>query len=280
MVGPGSAAYLLFVLLPIGLSLFQSFTDRRYLQSSYSFVGLKNYLDLIGDEGFQQSVVRTFWMTAIVLVLPMVGGLLVALLLDIDRPVYRLLRSFFFIPIVLSPVVVSFIWAVILTDKGVLNSVLDAVGLHTIAASWLGSATLAPISVAVVTAWQMTGFTATIFLAALQGVPEELRAASRIDGASSYQTFRYVVWPLLAPAVTINVVLVTISALKLYDYAVVLTNGGPGTSSETMTMHVVSTTFTNGQNGLGAAQSLVVLLLITIVTVVLLKALQRREVDL
>lgn len=265
----------------MALTIGYSFTDRQFLGAvGGGFVGIANYVSTLTNELFLRSFGVTVYMGVISVAIPLVLGLVIALLLDGEGRTYRVLRAVFFVPIILSPVVVSTIWSSILGAQGILNTTLRSLNLDALALNWIGDPHLAPLSVAWVTAWQSLAFTVTVYLAGLQSVSGDLYEAAAIDGVRPWSRFRYITWPLIAPAFTINAVVSTISALKLYDQAVVLTNGGPGNATETVTMKIISTNFVSGLNGLSSAQAVILLAVIAVVSFVLLRWLQRRERDL
>ncbi|MGC5410054.1 carbohydrate ABC transporter permease, partial [Streptomyces sp. DT225] len=227
---PGLLVYACFVLAPIALSVGYSFTNANQFAPETHFTGLDNYTRLLGDEEFLTALKVTTILTLIVVIVPNVCGLAVAVLLDRDSRLYRVLRSVFFVPVVLSAVVVSVVWQAMLTDDGLVNTVLRSLGVDS-PPGWLSDPRLAQYTVGFIISWQMLGFCAVVYLAGLQGVPGELHEAAAIDGAGPWLRFRKVTWPMLAPALTINTVMLLITGFKAYDHIQVLTNGGPGTGT-------------------------------------------------
>ncbi|GLW09285.1 sugar ABC transporter permease [Microtetraspora sp. NBRC 13810] len=276
---PGLVAYVLFVLIPIGMTAYYSLTNRNPFNPPTRFVGLRNYGELFGDPEFLRALVNTVVITVIVSVLANGGGLLIAMLLDRRGKFYLALRSVFFTPVVLSSVVISVIWQALLTDDGLLNVLLRRLGVEN-PPGWLSDPSLALYSIAWIITWQMLGFCVVVYLAGLQGVPRELQEAAAIDGAGPLSRFRNVTWPMLAPALTINTVMLLITGFKAYDQVQVLTNGGPGTgTTATMAFQVVQTAFTGNRIGYSSAMAAVMLVLVAGVSVVVLRLLQRREVS-
>ncbi|GAA4576236.1 carbohydrate ABC transporter permease [Planotetraspora kaengkrachanensis] len=275
---PGLLAYVVFVLIPIGMTGYYSFTNRNPFNPPTKWVGLRNYGDLLGDQEFRQALVNTVIITVIVAVFANVGGLLIAMLLDRPTRLYVALRAIFFTPVVLSAVVISVIWQAVLTDDGLLNSLLRGIGVDD-PPGWLSDPDLALYSIAWIITWQMLGFCVVVYLAGLQGVPRELQEAASIDGAGRFARFRNVTWPMLAPALTINTVMLLITGFKAYDQIQVITNGGPGAgTTSTMAFQVVQTAFNGNHIGYSSAMAAVMLALVATVSVVTLRLLQRREV--
>jgi multiple sugar transport system permease protein len=275
---PGLVAYALFVLVPIGMTGYYSFTNRNPFNPPTRWVGLRNYTDLLGDPEFLQALRNTVVITLIVTVLANGGGLLIAMLLDRPTKLYLALRGVFFTPVVLSSVVISVIWQAILTDDGLLNSALRGLGVHN-PPGWLSDPRFALYAIAWIITWQMLGFCVVVYLAGLQGVPRELQEAAALDGAGPLARFRTVTWPMLAPALTINVVMLLITGFKAYDQIQVITNGGPGTgTTSTMAFQVVQTALNGNHIGYSSAMAAVMLALVAFVSVIVLRVLQRREV--
>ncbi|MDS0137109.1 MULTISPECIES: sugar ABC transporter permease [unclassified Amycolatopsis] len=277
---PGVLVYLCFVMAPILISFGYSLTNYNPFNPPVKFVGFANYRLLFTDSQFLTALQVTTILTLIVVIVPNVLGLGVALLLDRKGWLYNALRSVFFTPVILSSVVVSIVWSRLLDDRGPLNSLLRAVGVaHP--PGWLSDPDVALYSVASIVCWQMLGFCVVVYLAGLQGVPAELLEAAEIDGAGPVRRFRAVTWPLLAPSLTINTVVLLISAFKTYDYVKVITNGGPGSgATATIAFDVLQTGFDSNHVGYASAMAVVMLVIVALVTTVVLNFLRRREVDL
>ncbi|MFE2728577.1 carbohydrate ABC transporter permease [Kitasatospora sp. NPDC059327] len=277
---PGLLLYLAFVLLPIAMTVRTGFTDRNPANPPTTWVGLDNYVRLLQDTDFTGALRNTLTVTAILTVLANVLGLAVALLLDRRGRLYNLLRSVFFTPVVLSSVVVAVLWQAILADDGLLNSVLRGLGVAR-PPGWLSDPDLALYTVAFIITWQMLGFCVVVYLAGLAAVPAELLEAAEIDGAGRLTRFRHITWPMLAPALTINTVMLLITGFKAYDQVQVLTNGGPGEgTTSTIAFQVVRTTFTDNRVGYGSAMATLMLVVVAVVSVLALRLLRRREAAL
>lgn len=276
---PGLVAYLVFVLIPIGMALSASFTNRNLINPG-EWIGFRNYTRLFSDGDFTTALKNTIVITAIITVLANVGGLAIALLLDRRGKLYNALRAVFFTPVILSGVVVSVIWQSILSDDGLLDSMLRGLGVQH-PPGWLSDPDIALYSVAFIIAWQLLGFCVVVYLAGLQGVSAELLEAAEIDGAGPVARFGHVTWPNLAPALTINTVMLLISGFKTYDQIQVITNGGPGNgTTSTVAFEVVQTMFGGNHIGYGSAMAVVMLAVISAISVVALRFLQRREITL
>lgn len=277
---PGLFVYACFVLLPIGISFGYSLTNHNPFNPPTRFVGLRNYQVLFTDAEFLTSLRVTTILTVIVVVVPNVAGLAIALLLDRRSWFYNAMRTVFFTPMVLSSVVVSIVWTRMLDDQGLVNQALRALGVAD-PPGWLSDPRIALYSIAVILSWQMLGFCVVVYLAGLQGVPHELVEAAAIDGAGPVRRFRSVTWPLLAPALTINTVVLLISAFKTFDHVQVITHGGPGTgTTATIAYNVLQTGLVANRQGYASAMAIVMLVIIATACAVTLKILNRREVSL
>ncbi|MCX5345566.1 carbohydrate ABC transporter permease [Streptomyces atratus] len=276
---PGLLVYLALVLVPIGITTGYSLTNKNPFNPPTRWVGLDNLTSLASDDEFLKALGNTVLVTVIVTLVTNAGGLAIAMLLDRRGWLYNVLRSVFFVPVVLSAVVVSVIWQAILVDDGLLNSMLREVGVSD-PPGWLSDPSLALYTVSWVIAWQGLGFCVVIYLAGLQGIPQELHEAAAIDGCGPVMRFRHVTWPMLAPAVTINTVMSLIGGFKAYDQVQVLTNGGPGPgTTSTLAFQVVQTAFNGNHVGYASAMAVAMLVLVAAVSVIALGLLQKREVS-
>ncbi|MEZ0071972.1 multiple sugar transport system permease protein [Planotetraspora sp. GP83] len=277
---PGVLIYVCFVLVPIVVSFGYSLTNYNPFNPPTKFVGLRNYQLMLQDDTFLTSLKITTILTAIVVIVPNVVGLGIAVLLDRNGWLYNALRSVFFTPMVLSSVVISVIWTRMLQDDGPINDALRAIGVHD-PPGWLSDPDIALYSLATVLCWQMLGFCVVIYLAGLSGVPKELMEAAAIDGAGPVRRFWQVTWPMLAPALTVNTVVLLISAFKIFDHVQVITQGGPGTgSTATIAFLAIQTAFVDNHQGYASAEAIAMLVVIALLTTISLAVLRRREVNL
>lgn len=278
-IAPAIAVYAVVVLYPSIAGIFYAFTDWRGI-GDYRFVGLDNFDRLLHDDRAIGSIRNTLLLTIAIVVVQNLVGLLLALGVHARIKSRTILRVIFFAPVVVSPVMVAFLWKYIYNPdpSAGLNGLLGAVGLDGLQQDWLGNPSLALWSVAAMIVWQFAGYSMVIFLANLEGIPDELLEASRIDGAGTWARFRYVVWPLLGPAITINVMLSTIGGLKLFDQIFAATNGGPGYSTETLSTIIYKQAFVFGDYGYSTAIAFVLALFVAAVSLVQIRYLRGREV--
>ncbi|MFL6122206.1 carbohydrate ABC transporter permease [Actinophytocola sp.] len=278
---PALLVYALVVLYPSGAGIVYAFTDWSGI-GDFSFVGLHNFTQLWSDDAARGSLLNTMLLTIAIVLVQNGIGLLLALGVHARIRSRALLRVIFFAPAVVSPVMVAFLWKYVYNpepDAG-LNGILGAVGLGGWRHDWLGDPDLALWSVAFMVVWQFAGYSMVIFLAGLESVPDNLHEAAAIDGAGRWQRFRHVTWPLLAPAVTVNVMLSTIGGLKLFDQVYAATGGGPGYASETLSTVLYKQAFVFGNYGYSTAIALVLALFVAAVSLVQIHFLRGREVTI
>jgi multiple sugar transport system permease protein len=277
---PGFALYGLLVLVPIAWTVGLGFTDRNRFAPTTNWVGLDQFQRLLADAQFWLVLKNTFVVTAIVVVVPNVLGLALALLLDRDTRLYRLLRSVFFTPVILSGIVVSVIWQSLLRPDGVLNALLTDLGVSS-APRWLSDPKIALFSISGILCWQLLGFCVVVYLAGLNAVPKELYEAALMDGAGWWRRFGSVTWPMIASSVTINTVMLLISGFKVYEHILVLTNGGPGrNTTASIAFDVIEKGVRGDRIGFAAAEATIMLCIIVALSGIVLRVLRRREVEL
>jgi len=275
----GIILYFLLTVLPLFMAFGFSLTNQNILYKTSDFIGIDNYIDLLDDRSFTRSLWMTTRLSILVTLFANMGGLLIALMLNINDKFHSALRTIFFIPQVLSAVIVSFIWKIILVDRGLLNGFLQQLGIIKKNIHWLGDPDMAFRALVMVVTWQLVGFCTVVYLASLQSIPTDLKEAAQIDGANRWQQFWNVVWPLLAPGVTINMVLLLIMTFKLYDQVAVLTGGGPGGRTETLSFYIIRIAFSGNQLGYGSTMAVVLFITTAIVSGVVVNQLKRREVE-
>jgi multiple sugar transport system permease protein len=267
---PDCIGLLIFVAIPMVLALSLGFFSVDGF-GSYKFVGLANYYRMLRDPLFMKSLGVT-----IVYVLCLVPGLYVsglglALLVRQRIPLVGLWRSLFFMPYVVSLVVVALVWKVMLIDKvGFINRMLELVGLQ--GRSWLGDPNLALGAVLVVTIWFLMGYYMVIFLSGLQDIPREYYEAARIDGANSWRMFTRITLPLLRPTSFFVLLVSTVSAVsgsQAFDLIYVMTNGGPANSTSLAVFYIYQQAFKFNNYGYAAAMASVLVVILLILTILL-----------
>lgn len=231
----------------------------------FKFVGLQNFITIFKTPQLVGSLLNTLFLACGFLVFTNIFGLLFALALNRSLKTRFLLRTLVFMPVVVSPIAVSYIWEFIFDYNGPLNQLMTMVGLHK--QNWLASPTLAIWCVLVVMVWQNIGFIMVTYLAGLATVPIEMEEAAALDGAGTWRRFRSVVLPLIQPSVAIATTLTLIQGLRVFDQVMALTGGGPAGATQTLAVEVYQEAFTYQQFGFGAALALVLSLLILVLAI-------------
>lgn len=278
---PSFILYTLFVIVPTVGSIYLSFTSWDGISSDVRYIGFANFVEIWNSPRVHNALKNTMVMTISLVLLENIAAIALAMMVDKVRWFRNLFRSVFYFPTLLSGIVMGFVWSMILNyNFGVFNQILDRIGLGSYIVDWLGNPKYAMISIILSTAWKGAGYYMIIYLAGLQGIPQELNEAASIDGANGRQQFRHITFPLLAGSMTVCLVLSMISALKIFDQIAVMTDGGPGFETETLTYIIYKVGFGELRQGFGTALAMVLFLIILIITVIQVKFLQKREVQL
>jgi multiple sugar transport system permease protein len=263
---PGTIVIISVIVFPWAFTLWMSAHDWS-VTGQHKFVGFENYLKLVTDTRFLESILRTFWFTLLATVIPIVLGVWAALTFHRTFPFRGLLRTVFVMPMMATPVAVALVWTMMFHPQlGVLNYLLSLVGIPPFA--WVyDPATVIPTLV-MVEVWHWTPLVMLIVLGGLAGLPTDPYDSALIDGASAFQMFRYITWPLILPYVMIALLIRTIDSLKVFDTIAVISQGGPGTASETLNyfLYLQAFQFYN----IGYASAVVVIFFVIIIALSLL----------
>jgi multiple sugar transport system permease protein len=264
-ISPNIIVFAAFMLFPILFAFYMSFHEWSLIGVP-QFNGLDNYVRMVHDELFWQSLGHTVVFTAGTVPTSIALGLAAAMLLNRELPARGLLRSVIFLPVIVSGVVTALVAAWIFNDNyGVINSLLKAAGLEPI--PWLSSPTWAMPSIIITTLWIRIGFCMVVYLAGLQGIPSEYYDAAQVDGASGWRQFRHITWPLLAPTTFLLLVINVIFSFHVFDLIYVMTGGGPGFSTTVLVQYIYESAFASREMGYASAMGIVLYLLIVVLTV-------------
>lgn len=278
---PSFILYTLFVIVPTFGSVYYSFTSWDGISPDIRFIGLSNFVEIWNSPRVHNALKNTLVLTAGLVLLENIVAIVLAMLVDKVRWLSKMFRSIFYFPTLLSGIVMGFVWAMLLNyNFGVVNQILTKIGLGSLAVDWLGDPKYAMLAIVLSTVWKGAGYYMIIYLAGLQGIPQELNEAASIDGANGWQQFRHITFPLLAGSLTVCMVLSMIGALKIFDQIAVMTDGGPGFETETLTYLIYKVGFGELRQGFGTALAMVLFLIILIITILQVKVLQKREVEL
>jgi len=274
---PALALFTFVVLVPSARGVYYAFTDWDGLDPDFALVGLRNFADLAGDADARQAIWHTLLIAAAITVFQNGIGLLLALGVNSLIKTRNFLRVLLFAPAVIAQIVTAYLWRNLLGPDGAVNSLLGAVGLDSWRQDWLGDPGLALWMIVLVVVWQYAGYSMVIFLAGLQSIPREIYEAAAIDGTGPVRRFWSIVRPLLAPAITINLMLSVIGGLKLFDQVYALTGGGPGHATDTISTLIYKDAFTLGEFGYSIAMAVVLTVIVAIISAGQYTGLSRNE---
>jgi len=275
-----SAVFLsIFLFAPIVYSIYMSLYKWKLfdLGREREFVGLGNFIRLFSDKLFLNAITNTLLIVIVCLIIEIILGFLIALVLWNIQKSLKVIHAIILLPMITSPVIVALIWRFIYDPQfGILNYVLKhTLGLPEIA--WLGDVSTALPSVMIVDIWQMTSFAILILYAGLTTIPTDCVESAFVDGASFIRTVFYIIIPFMLPAIFLVVILRTMDLFKIFDTIFVLTRGGPGTATESLSMYIYKTSFHYYDMGYAMAQSLFTLACILLISIGYLKARKVRE---
>ncbi|MCZ2840128.1 carbohydrate ABC transporter permease [Modestobacter sp. VKM Ac-2985] len=261
-VTPALALMAVFVLYPVFSAARMSLYSWQGFGPMDDFVGLANYLRVLRDDVFTDAVMHNFIIVFASIAVQLPLGLALALLLNRRIKGRGLLRTIVFVPYVLAEVIAGVVWFQLLQPRsGILEQALSSVGIPVPEQGFLGTPDLALATVFVVLTWKYLGLAVLLFLAGLQGVPDELHEAAQLDGASWWQVQRRIAVPLLAPTIRTWVFLSMIGSLQLFDMVWILTGGGPANATTTMVTYLISMGTQRSNYGIAGAASVVLFLI-------------------
>ncbi|GIF41706.1 carbohydrate ABC transporter permease [Actinoplanes xinjiangensis] len=274
---PALVLFAFVVLVPSARGVYYAFTDWDGLDPNLSFIGLDNFRAMADDPDALQAIGHTLLIAVAITLIQNGLGLLLALGVNTMIKSRNLLRALLFAPAVVTPIVTAYLWRNLLGPDGAVNSLLGAVGLDSWRQNWLGDPDLALWMIVLVVVWQFAGYSMVIFLAGLQSVPREIYEAAAIDGSGPVRRFWSIVRPLLAPAITINLMLSIIGGIKLFDQVYALTGGGPGHATDTISTLIYKDAFTLGEFGYSIALAVVLTAIVALASAGQYAVLSRNE---
>ena len=274
---PGYLIYTVFMIVPLCMCFFYSFTNWDGISKNYKMIGLKNFRRLFADADFYNALKVTLIITVITVLIYNVFGAILAVFLNRKSKAASFTKSAVFVPTVLSSVVVAFIWSYMMqTDGGVINTVLGLFGIAPF--DFYATPLRTIVMISVIIAWNGLGLFVVIYIATLSTIPVEMLEAAEVDGANGFQSFFRIKLPLMMPGITINSILSIAGGLKQYDHVKVITGGGPGGATQTITLLSVEKAFEYNRRGYSSAIILVLFVMIVVLSVIQLTITKRREV--
>ncbi len=267
MLAPAAILMLVFLIVPIVLTLSLAFTDARLISPTPAkFTGLNNFGRLFGSNTFWRSLINTIIFAVVIVPFQSACALGLAMLVNAKVRGTNFFRTVYFLPVVTSMVVVSMLWMFMYQQDGLINALLAKVGIA--GPDWLGDQRTALFAIIVMSAWQAMGFHMVIWLSGLQTISADLYEAASLDGASPWQQFVHVTWPGLRQTRTFILITITIAAFSLFTQIQIMTQGGPLDSTSTLVFLAVRTGFQQQQTGYASAMSLVFFVLVLAVSLV------------
>lgn len=277
---PALICVIIVIYIPFVMAGYYSLTEWNGISKTPIFIGLENFKTIFssGSPEFLNAIAFTGKYTMLFVVFTNIFALGIAVALSKKFRLANFLRGMFFVPYIMSMIIVGFIWKFIFTQG--FEKLYEFTGWNIWALSWLGDDKLAFWSVLFVGVWQSLGFYIVLYIAGLKSVSTEVLEAASIDGATGSQCFFRVTLPLLGPSITTCIFMAVTNSLKVFDIIQALTKGGPGGSTYSATLDIYREAFQNNRYGLGSAKALVYFVLVLILTQLVLKIFERRDVDL
>lgn len=266
----------LVVIVPLLYGTIYSFTDWNGLIAN-KFIGFEHYINLFQDKGFRNSIIFTVVFSIVTVVLLNFFGLGLALLVTRKLKSANFLRTIFFMPNLIGGLILGFIWQFIFIS--VFDDLGQAIGMEGLR-GWLSTTTTGFWGLVILTIWQMSGYIMIIYIAYLQNIPNELIESAKIDGANSFQRFKSITFPLVAPAFTVSMFLTLSTSFKMYDQNLSLTNGGPFESTQMVAMDIVKTAFSANEMAYGQAKAVIFFIIVAVISLTQVYYNKKREVDM
>jgi raffinose/stachyose/melibiose transport system permease protein len=280
-VAPALISFILIMIIPMCTTFYYSMTDWNGLNPTFKFVGFDNFIEaVIDDFGFRNSIFFSLKYAIAMVILQNVIALALAVFIDRIKKGKTLFKTTLFLPNMISFIIGAFIWSFIFLN------VLPSIGrsvllLNFLDQSWLGNASLGFWAIVAVSLWTGIGYMMIIYLAALQNIPKEIIEQAKIDGANSLQRFFHITLPLIVPSITVCLFLTLNGAFKQFDLVYALTNGGPGKSTRVLALDIYLEAFSsNYRYGYANAKAIVLFIFVLVITLIQLRILKKREIQL
>lgn len=266
---PAIVFFITFSIYPLFKTFQLSFFEWDGITPTMNFVGFQNYIMAFQDKIWWKSILNGIYLAILALIFMNSLALFLAIWVNNDIKGSRVYRVIFYIPSILSGIVVGYIWKWIYDPTyGILNTILEYLHLDFLTNAWLSNQKTALTSVAVASIWQGFGGSFIIFLSGLQGIPKELYEAAEIDGTDGWQRFKWITLPLLSKTYTIVSILTILGAMQLLTLVIGLTNGGPGFETEVPALRIYKEAFTNYKFGYATALSVILGLMLLVISII------------
>jgi len=275
-LAPVLIALIMVVVIPLLYGVYYSFTNWDGINTPV-FAGISNYMQLLGDEGFRNALWFTTKFAVVSIVLINAIGLGLALLVTQKLKGSNIMRTVFFMPNLIGGLILGFIWQFVFIQG--FDAIGQAVGTEALQ-GWLSTTRTGFWGLVILTAWQMSGYIMIIYIAHLEGIPEDLVEAAQIDGANVFQRFRHIIFPLVAPAFTVSMFLTLSNSFKLYDQNLSLTGGAPYNSTQMVAMNIYNTAFLENKMAYAQSKALVFFIIIAVISLTQVYYNKKREVEM
>ncbi|ROR73819.1 carbohydrate ABC transporter permease [Bogoriella caseilytica] len=263
-VAPAVLGSVAFVMVPLIAVVWFSLHEWNVLAATFTFEGAANYERMLADPALRQSLIASAWFSAGILVLNISLALLLAVLLNQKLPGTTFFRVAFFSPVVVSLVAWTIVWGFLLQSDGGINALLASIGID--GPNWLRGSTTAMVSIVVVQVFKNVGLNMVLFLAALQGVPEEIQEAATLDGAGAWRRFRTITVPMISPTILLVSILTVVGSLETFALIDVMTQGGPGNSTTVLVYYLYRQAFQFNEFGYASAIAVLLFLIVLVLT--------------
>jgi raffinose/stachyose/melibiose transport system permease protein len=279
MAIPAMILFSIFIIYPLLRGIGLSLTDYNGMTPP-NFIGLDNFIDFFKDDRAKTDVVNTIFFAAACAPLLNIFGFIYALILDKDFRGKSIVRAIVYLPAVISPLIMGYTWYFILQPKrGLLFAVTNMLNLNVFTGNWMQDRYTALWVLVVVNVWQYVGMTMIIYLAGLQSIPQEMYEVSKIEGASKFQTLRHVTLPLMIQSIKINVITNIIGSLSVFEIIMALTKGGPGYSTESLSIYIMRMCY-GSFTGYSTAVAIILFLIILVPVIISLRWMRTREFEI
>jgi glucose/mannose transport system permease protein len=278
VLSPSIIAVALFIYSFIGWTFYISMVNWNDILPDYTFVGLRNWLRLFRDDRFQIDLRNLVFYAVPFMAQCIVGGFLLAALLDQRIKGEALFRTIFIFPFAVSGIVTGVAWRWLMQPETGINLLFDAVGLGFLKSAWYASPDYGMFAVTIPAAWQMTGYIMALYLASLRGIPIEVREAAHLDGCGTFALYRHVIIPLLAPVTFTAVVLTGMNSIRVFDLVAAMGGSGAAYATDTLAFYMFQMTFQSNRFALGAAVAAFMIILSAFLVVPYLRSI-RHEVE-
>lgn len=278
MILPAFILFAIFFIYPLFRGIGLSLTDYDGI-SEPNFVGMENFIEFFGDKRALNDVKTTLFFALGSAPLLNIFGFLYALLLDSKFKGKSIVRTIIYLPAVISPLIMGYVWYFILQPgRGYLYTIIEKLSASPWEFNWMGSKYSALWVIIIVNVWQFVGMTMVIYLAGLQSIPEEMHEAGKIDGATYYQRVRYIILPMMIQPIKINVITNIIGSLSVFEIIMALTDGGPGYSTESLSIYIMRMCY-GSFTGYSTAVAIILFIIVLIPVVISFRFLNKKEFE-